>query len=336
MMYYKLGAKGLVQYEIFPFEDGYMSVWGKVGGVQQEKFTEVFENESGRTHSMQVKLEIASKVKRMKDRGYKDTKEEAMKGATTQDGYHRPMLAAKYDDSPIPHEAHIQYKYDGHRCLMYNDGDKIVAYSRGGQEIMTVQHIKNTIAIPYGCTLDGELYVHGASLQGITSLIKRHQADCIKLKYMVYDSVLHKPFSERFAFLESLQLGPHAEIAPTWKAGDIHIKQSLDGAIIDGYEGLMIRHDGVPYETGKRSKSLVKVKSWLDEEFIIRDIEESADGWAVLVFDNFSATAPGTIEEKTEILEDAELYIGQKARVEYSKLTNGGVPFHPVVTNLVD
>jgi hypothetical protein len=112
------------------------------------------------------------------------------------------------------------------------------------------------------------------------------------------------------------------------------ITEELHNAIDLGYEGLILRTNDTGYEAGKRSKSLVKIKKWLDGEFLVTNIVPSVDGWAVLECTHnggfFRVSAPGTIDNKFEIMMDKENYIGRYVNVEFFEWTNDGIPFHPV------
>ena len=74
-----------------------------------------------------------------------------------------------------------------------------------------------------------------------------------------------------------------------------------------------------------------------DDEFLILNIEESKDGWARLVLEahngeSFTASAPGTMGDKYEIMDNADKYIGQYVNVKFANLTKDGLPFHPIAT----
>ena len=342
MRLFKKSPNGTMRFydiESIPAEKGYHTQWGTISGVVTEKYIPVYANMSGRTVDTQIELEMHSKINKMLDSGYKATIEEAEQSQSNQLDLARPMLAKKYDDTkPVDYGSVIQYKYDGHRCLIHNDGERIRAYSRRGVLIDNIGHITEGLDIPEGATLDGELYLHGASLQRIHSLIKRKQERTKDLKYIVYDQIEDKPYITRLNGLSLYNIcNIHIELAPSVSYyGGVSIKDRLDEAIKLGYEGLIIRFGIQGYQCGKRSNSLIKVKRWMDDVFTVIDVFESKDGWAVLDFGEFSASAPGTIEEKEEILDNADYYIGQEARVEYAKLTKAGVPFHPVVTNFIE
>jgi hypothetical protein len=103
-----------------------------------------------------------------------------------------------------------------------------------------------------------------------------------------------------------------------------------------------LRNGNFPYEDGKRSKSLLKIKSVQDSEFIVIDIERAKDlSMAILICKTnygkeFRVSAPGTIEQKVHALYFKDSYVGKYVRVEYQNLTIDGIPFHPVATNWVE
>jgi len=108
----------------------------------------------------------------------------------------------------------------------------------------------------------------------------------------------------------------------------------LDNSRALGYEGLILRDLKMPYEVGKRSKGLIKVKQFMDAEFKVVDILPSAEGWARLVCelpgDTFKVSAPGTIYQKTEVLKRKDEFIGEFVTVTFANYTIDGKPFHPV------
>jgi DNA ligase-1 len=248
------------------------------------------------------------------------------------------MLAKKVQDFPNidVSKYFVQYKYNGHRCLITNDGDRNIAYSRNGKEINTIQHILDTVDIPQGVTLDGELYVHGELLQNISSLVRKVQPWNAKLEYIAYDIMLNKPYSYRLEELMSRYESAKISIAPTRYGPMVDsISNALRGAISEGYEGLILRDSFSGYEAGKRSSSLIKVKQALDAEFIVTNIHPSADGWAILECSTahggiFRVSAPGTIDDKIHVLQNPEHYIGELVNVEFFEWTKDGKPFHPV------
>ena len=153
------------------------------GGSEQVHTEVVALNQSGRNLQQQINLQMESRLSRMLDKGYKATREAAQEGPTNQLGLPLPMKAHPIQKVSVPAftRAWMQRKYNGHRCMITRHDGRIIAYSIKGKIIDTVDHILSLLAsaLPEGVVLDGELYVHGKSLQAISSLIKRAQPDSL-------------------------------------------------------------------------------------------------------------------------------------------------------------
>lgn len=338
---YKIGANDQVlQWSIGADNNVLVMQYGQLDGAIQTK-TEVVEvNQSGRDLDAQVALQLNSRLNKQIDKGYCFSIEEAKanKGLNSLNLL-RPMLAKKaVDVKDISKDSWLQYKYNGHRCLITNIDGEYIAYSRNGKVISSIGHIVDKLSIPEGHTIDGELYHHGTSLQTIGSWIKRNQDDTKKLKFIAYDTILDKPYIDRLGELHNYGTDTSViEIAPIMVYSEHSIGEQLDIAIDQGYEGLMIRQNYYGYDAGNRSKSLLKVKQHLDQEFLVINIHESKDGWAILECllpnnQTFRVSAPGSISNKKAILLNKLQYIGKYINVEFFDWTNDNKPFHPVAT----
>lgn len=324
------------------------------GDGKETAYTEeVQTNQSGRSMTDQVKLVVQSYISRMKDKGYKESMEEAMAGATNQLGLARPMLA-----QPLKRVRNINYtdavlqpKLNGHRCLITKQDGELIAYTRQGKIIHTISHILEELSfLPEGETVDGELYTHGQSLQTISSWIKRDQPNNKKLRFVMYDTIRPESFIDRFSILRDYYtfilknlpnqfvdlLGYNAYV-------DEQETQSLFISIKqNGFEGLILRTNDRCYEAGIRSNSLIKIKQFLDGEYKVIAIWPSKNGWAVCTCEipgksiTFDVSAPGTVTDKTFVLDHKDKFIGKQLTVAYSELTELGKPFNPVALNWVD
>jgi ATP-dependent DNA ligase len=123
--------------------------------------------------------------------------------------------------------------------------------------------------------------------------------------------------------------------------------------IEQGYEGLMIRTLQGDYEN-KRSKTLLKYKTFEDDEFEILEVFEGSGKLTGMVGQMlfkiksgamFFSTVNGTQEYLTELLKQKQELIGKKATVKYFELTadridengkiiKGGIPRFPKVINI--
>ena len=314
---------------------------GVLGGSMQRQVEHIEEGKAGRSIDDQIMLRIASRISRQLDKGYSPNIEDAEKKPVNSLGLVKPMLAQKIESVKNIDfdEAYVQRKYDGNRMMIANVNGENIAYTRNGKIIDSVDHILREIEIPEGTILDGEIYCHGYPLQTIVSWVKRKQENSLMLKYHAYDIVSPLKYSDRMIMLRDIEYGENAEFVETIKVRSMEEVDSYFREFRhDDYEGAIIRWGAFGYEDGKRSKSLVKVKGWQDDEFMVIDIEHSADGWAVLtcMMNNgktFSVSAPGTIEQKKEVLENREKYLGKYVTVKYSTITNAGKVFHPVAEN---
>lgn len=315
--------------------------YGVINGSLIRKTEDVPEGKAGRTRREQIMSRIASRIHRRLDMGYtNDIRKASEEPIRNSMGFKKPMLASQYKNVRNINYNKLfgQFKYNGHRCLVTNKGGELIAYSRNGKPITTIDHILRDMNIPEGAIIDGELYHHLTPLQTISSWVKRRQGMTEALQYVVYDTVEDDSFYFRHMLLKEYEFNEHVVLAPTVGiANEETIPTMFSDAKSRGFEGLILRQDGFGYEDNKRSKSLVKVKSVLDEEYYVIDIISSADGWAILVCKTpddktFRVSAPGSIPEKEEIMRNSEKYIGRYVNVEFAEFTKDMIPFHPVAT----
>lgn len=327
-------------------DNGLLMMHGVMGGQLQEKFEPVDEGLATRTLKEQIRSRALSRTSKKIDSGYCHTLEEAeTKPRTNSLGFEKPMLAAKFNTvkNIDLNNTYYQFKYDGNRMPVTNQNGINVPYSRQGKLIETIPEISEGIIMPENETIDGEIYCHGQSLQTIVSWVKRRQADTLRLRYHVYDIMMDAPYEERLACLMQMELGAYAELVPTYKFDPK--TQTIRGLLLDaiskGYEGLILRQNDFSYEVGKRSKSLIKVKQFLDGEFKITGMHLSKDGLPMVNFDTGrgtlgKATAPGTMQKKWEHWENIENVVGKWVHLEFAYWTKDDNIFHPTATNILE
>jgi len=254
-----------------------------------------------------------------------------------------PMLAQTYPRSNIDWtHAYAQPKLDGNRCLARCTDGLITLWSRQAKQII-LPHVVNFLnsIMQDGDVFDGELYLHGTPLNQIRSLIARPRTESEQLTYQVYDMVIPASFQERHALLRSrIKRNGDVALVDTCHIGnEATLMQYQADCIEVGYEGAMLRHGNAPYEPGKRSASLLKVKSFQESEFPILRVREGSGthkGMAIFTClchsNEFDVTAPGTHEEKRAQWFNRHLYPGKLLTVKYQALTSTDhpVPFLPV------
>jgi DNA ligase-1 len=241
------------------------------------------------------------------------------------------MLAKKWEDyrEKIKYPVFIQPKLDGVRAI-YSHQDKFIL--RNGR-VITIPHIKPSHAL-----LDGELYIHGMSLQRINSLIADYRDESAKLEYHVYDVFnTELTFRERLKLFNSVK-GDNTVIVETIETdnGNDDIHEYMQDYIVRGYEGIIIRNPDGMYKPGGRSKDLLKYKEFIDAEFEIISyyygIGKNANipTFTCRVKKDLTVDVllKGELEEKRKI--DPESYIGKMMTVKFQGYTDDGIPRFPV------
>lgn len=295
----------------------------------------------------QAQLELDSRTKKQLDKGYVERQEDASKPSTNTLGLLKPMLAQPLDkvkpDDIDWNRAYAQPKLDGHRA-MFKDG---TLYSRQGK-VIDLPHIVNAIKA-HGLDhlhLDGELYVHGKTLQEISSLVKRNKEESLELVYHVYDTVGQATWLERMEPLTYNEPFPAGAITVLFAARvgsyeDLQYfhEENLEG----GFEGTMLRWGTTGYQDGKRSKHLLKMKNFQDAEFEIIGFQEGKPyvapeaTYQVPVWvcqtpegETFTCTAQGDRHEKHALFQNAKDHVGRQLTVKYHYLSKTGIPQLPV------
>ena len=339
-----IGAKIRVSYG---YEDGAVTVNEKTitSGKNLGK-------KNATTAAEQAASEAKSTWDKKKTGGYAESLDDAQVPAVASDGAmaaHEailPMLAHDYNKrgKDIKFPCYVQAKLDGVRCIFRNG----VLTSRQGKVFPDMEHITTDLE-GVELVLDGELYSDTLNFQQFVGLVrkkKHNPAEKVLLrqvKYWVYDCVNDKPFEERHGALKEMFHGArafgHVEMLPTDECRTkAELKGFHDRFVADGKEGLIIRNKTGLYQLAARSKDLQKFKEFEDAEFTVVEYTDgvgSEKGLVIWVCETedkkkFSVRPRGTHEERAELFNDAESYVGKKLTVRYQELTEDGIPRFPV------
>ena len=369
---YKRTATGAVQVwniRVEPQDDGtavIVTTHGQVDGKPQETRDIIREGKNpgkknATTPQQQALKEAATRHEEKLERGrYGFTVEESdIKREFA------PMLAQSWTDSKgqltsyakkvnwqDKSHLHVQPKFDGHRCIAIRDDKGVRLFSRKAVEITTCGHVVEQLArfMPNDTAFDGELYIHGVPVTTIGGYIKKQQPGTEQLCFMLYDMPRSPyPFSQRISKLIDLahNRSDSLHVVETRLVSNIDDMLSFQMECVEqGYEGAMLRHGCVGYESGDRSASLLKVKTFVDDEFVVVGCKEGrAKFEGAAIFEcvtadghKFDVTAPGGMRQKQEFWKNHQDYIGKKLTVKFQKLTETGepVPFQPVAKGFVD
>lgn len=176
----------------------------------------------------------------------------------------------KVSPRPDPTGWWISEKLDGVRA--YWNGKNF--YSRNGIIFDAPEWFK--AGLPKDVHLDGELWCGREQFERCVGIIKYHKGSTAKewenLLFLCFDAPIVRG-NEELAYearheviLEVTKGSKYAAVVGIRRCtGQPHLDELLKAVLLEGAEGLMLRRPGSRYER-VRSKSLLKVKAFLDAE----------------------------------------------------------------------
>jgi DNA ligase-1 len=203
-------------------------------------------------------------------------------------------LASNYEPKLVDFENETWYasrKLDGVRCvIIVDENGKANAYSRQGKQFETLGKVLKDFEEfgQKGFAFDGELCLidkdGNENFQGVMKQIRKKDHTIPNPKYKIFDFIplddFNKkessfPLSDRLEALQEMKYfftGTCLSVLPQVVVkDDNHFAELNAEAEKKGYEGLMLRKD-VGYQ-GKRTKNLLKVKSFFDDEFKVLGLD---------------------------------------------------------------
>lgn len=351
---------------------------GQVGGAIQETRDVVREGKNlgkanATTPLQQAEAEAQAKWTKQKKKGYVEHYEDAKDGLVDEliEGGISPMLAPnksypKDDDlvKRIDFPCYGQPKLDGIRCVSIIENGKATLWSRSRKRIKSVPHIITALEARFASeeylALDGELYSHEFkdNFEDLISILRKDEPDAeglyLQAQYHMYDLIQwttakgetvithESAFIDRTHRLHWLldRIQPPLFCVDTVRAQNLAaLVEVYEVCLKDGYEGAMARNAGAPYEIGKRSKHIAKMKEFQDAEFRIVGITDgrgkdagTAATFRCLTDDGkeFGARLKATYDYRRELFQKPELWTKKKVTVTFKRWTADGIPYIPV------
>ncbi|KAJ3026036.1 UNVERIFIED_CONTAM: hypothetical protein HDU68_006308 [Siphonaria sp. JEL0065] len=264
------------------------------------------------------------------------------------------LLAQKYEPGSVdPTGWWISEKLDGVRAFWDHEREEFV--SRLGNPFTAPDWFKD--AMPKDLSLDGELFGGRGKFSETISVVKTiNSPHWKKVEYQVFDSptMTTLPFEKRIEKLKALypstdplssasasssssttttSTTTHVKIVNHEKCRNAaHILSALKEVESKGGEGLMLREPKSLY-VGKRSTSLLKVKSFYDAEAIVIGHEPGKGRNANVTGSLKCRMASGKEFKIGTGLSDKERQdppkIGDIVTYRFQELTNDGIPRFP-------
>lgn len=376
---YKLTSSNKVQiWEIYTEKNNIITIQGQLDGKKQRYEETIKKGKNiGRanetTPKQQAEAEAKSKWEHKHNKDYHlSIKECNQKVKIANEGGYLPMLAQSFEKHAkkyLKYPCYVQPKLDGLRCIATKDKNGVQLWFRSGKEIITMGHIVDDLdsIMKKGDIFDGELYIHGEDFNSFTGAIRANKnlnpEITKKIKYHIYDFPRienlreNNPYMYRLERFKELYVTNTSIISVKTKSVE-NFKQAMaiyKQFIDEGYEGIMFRNIGMPYEQ-KRSYNLLKYKEFVDDEFIIISIEEGKGilaghvgaficriepnrilkdiGGKTFKFGNEQAIIRAKMEGKQEVLkhlfENPSECLGKPLTIKYQNLSKDGIPRFPV------
>ena len=347
---YSRSVKGKINEFIIEIEDDkYRTITGFTDGIKTTSQWTVCKAKSYCTAEEQALKEATAIHRKKKETGsFENIKD------IDNEIHFEPMLAHKWEDQKdkIKFPVYSQPKLDGIRCIVKKDG----MWSRNGKKIVSAPHIFDAIEHLFkadpNLIFDGELYADkfANDFNAICSLVKKTKptwADLNeakdKIQYHIYDLPSNDDtFVKRYKKLTNMSLPQCCILVKTEQLDNLNdVNAYYEDYMSAGYEGQMIRLDS-KYEN-KRSKSLLKHKSFIDEEYIILDVEEGGGNKTGMVGSfvfktkegkTFNSSPKFNWEECIKMWNDRKNLIGKTATVKYFNLTPDRLPRFPYVIKI--
>jgi DNA ligase-1 len=202
-------------------------------------------------------------------------------------------LADKYEPKLVDWKDgwYVSRKIDGARCIAIVDSNgDTTFYSRTGKEFDTLSVVRDGIK-NLGITnvvFDGELCLvdneGNEDFQGVMKQLKKKDHTIPNPSFKIFDILTYdefyskkgdknRPYSIRLANLTEIMNKNECPCLTLLEQelihNDEHFQEWVKEAADNGWEGVMLRADE-PYK-GKRSKDLLKVKKFFDDEYQVVD-----------------------------------------------------------------
>lgn len=262
-------------------------------------------------------------------------------------------LADKYDEKNVSFKDswYASRKLDGVRCIcIVDENGKVTSFSRQGKIFNTLAKVEEEISKlnVKNVVFDGELCAINEDgkedFQAIMKLIRKKDYTIPNPSYKLFDVIDLDDFfnkkskgtlserSKRLTGILATYKGKHLSILEQTLVRDKnHLSSLLKDAAINEWEGIMLRKDCI-YE-GKRSKNLLKCKSFQDGEYKVletengpfrlvvdgKEVEEEMLSCVTIMHKGYPVRVGSgwSVEQRREFYKNPEKILGKTITVQY-------------------
>lgn len=359
---FQMAVTGKMRFWIIACKDAcFMTEYGEVNGTTvSSQWSKCEAKNVGRSNSStpeeQALSEAYSKWMKKQDRErYYLSRSEAKQNATKVAPMLAHVMTEKKFDTIVAKNGYVcvSEKLDGVRGFVTIEEGKAVITSRTFKQFNFLTRLKRELAaLEPEYLLDGELYIHEkVGFNSIISIVKQVTAPSAyedSIEFWVYDIVddeLSLPYLERAKILRKLEKRAkergleRIKFHLFQKCDNIpQLDEMLSDALLNKYEGLMIRDPAAPYMSNRRTNALLKYKNFTDEEMKIvgvKDGKGQEKGLAIFVvqYDSkqtIEVRPRGDRSQRKEWFDNPKDCIGKNLTVRYQPSNEKVLPRFPV------
>lgn len=356
VLYHK-GSKGDIrQWQVWSEGADIVTEHGQHGGKLQIARKTATAKNVGKANATTPEIQARIEAEAMYT--HKLTRKYALSIVECEERMMLPMLAHSFEKKKhkIRFPAYIQPKFDGVRCIARVIGEEggtpiVQLLTRAGKQ-WDIPHIALELAkiMPLDMVLDGEIYLHGKTFQEISKLVKKQRPESRDLEYHVYDVPVYDgddslPFWKRLLALIGVDKAitdaeiKHIVMCPTSSVLNEQDVYEIQSELLElGFEGAIVRSKEGIYKFGYRSSDLLKVKTFIDDEFEVVGFHAGKGKFETCVIwecvtkegESFNCVPQGTAQHRQELLANGHKYVGQLLKVKFFEWTDDQIPRFPV------
>lgn len=258
------------------------------------------------------------------------------------------MLAHNFKGNEDVTEYYISEKLDGIRAFYLGNGQFV---SRNNKPIVAPKWFTDTF--PRDIVIDGELFTRRGDFANISSIVRKKvpvDTEWRALTFMIIDIPgIPGVFEDRYdKALELFKDAKHARVIEQKRITSIESFTRMHDALVEnGAEGSMLRKSNSQYEY-KRSKMLLKVKNYFDDEAIVSGYAKGLGKYAgvlgnlVVKWKQDSKKYKGEFKVGSGFTDDERanyktlFEIGTVVTVKYWELQPSGKPRFPIYMRIRD
>lgn len=269
------------------------------------------------------------------------------KGYTQTCGTHAtsqlPMRVKCYQDQikNVVFPCYSTPKLNGVNATFTLTDNTLILTSRGGELYPFLPHlesdIRHILTVLKTDRIAGELYIHGAHLQDITSYVKSQKPESSLLEFHIFDLPnVPGTYEQRLKVLQTIKPTSFVKlIPPTLCHSHSDIDSHFTLCTSCGFEGTVIYNASALYEYNIRSSNIFKYKQAQSAEYQVIAYTTDKSGFPLLICKvtddlTFTVKPSGTAEQRIQLLNLLPTKLGEYYTVEYETFSKNGTPLKPV------